>query len=169
MSTSKRGRGAVALAAMLSRITGAALRKRGFAESAVVTNWAEIIGPELAADTAPQKLAFPRGGRSGGTLHVRVVGALATELQHLEPLVIERINTYFGYRAVARLALVQGPLPARRDAARRTPQAPLDAAEERSIENTVSDIEDDSLRRALAGLGRSVMAAEKAMKTGKDG
>ncbi len=177
MSTSRRGRGPVALAAMLSRVTGAALRKRGFAESAVVTNWAEIVGPELAADTQPQKLVFPRGGhsggprggRSGGTLHVRVVGALATELQHLEPLVIERINTYFGYQAVVRLALVQGPLPPGRDAAHGPPQAPLDAAEESAIANTVADIADDSLRRALAGLGRSVKAAEKAMKTGRDG
>lgn len=172
MTKPRRGRGPVALAATLSRITDAALRKRGFAQSAVITNWAEIVGAELADHTAPQRLAFPRsgrGGRGGGTLHVRVAGALATELQHLEPLVLERINTYFGYQAVARLALEQGPLPPRRKGARRTPAPNLDAEEEGVIESAVSGVEDESLRRALAGLGRAVMASDKRLKTGGGG
>lgn len=172
MTKPRRGRGPVALAATLSRITDAALRKRGFAQSAVITNWAEIVGAELADHTAPQRLAFPRsgrGGRGGGTLHVRVAGALATELQHLEPLVLERINTYFGYQAVARLALEQGPLPPRRKGARRTPAPALDAEEEGLIEGAVSGVEDESLRRALAGLGRAVMASDKGLKTGEGG
>ncbi len=169
MSNARRGRGPVALAATLSRITDTALRKKGFAQTAVITNWAEIVGPELADYTAPQKLAFPRGGRSDGTLHVRVAGALAIELQHLEPIVLERINTYFGYRAVARLALEQGPLPPRRDTARRAPAPALDAAEENAIEGTVSGIEDDRLRHALSALGRAVMATDKAAKTARGG
>lgn len=172
MTKPRRGRGPVALAATLSRITDAALRKRGFAQSTVITNWAEIVGAELADHTTPQRLAFPRsgrGGRGGGTLHVRVAGALATELQHLEPLVLERINTYFGYQAVARLALEQGPLPPRRKGARRTPTPALDAEEEGVIESAVSGVEDESLRRALAGLGRAVMASDKGLKTGGGG
>lgn len=169
MTKPRRGRGPVALAATLSRITDAALRKRGFAQSAVITNWAEIVGAELADHTAPQRLSFPRGGRGGGTLHVRVAGPLAIELQHLEPLVLERINTYFGYQAVARLALEQGPLPPRRKGARRTPAPNLDAEEEGVLEGVVSGVEDDSLRRALAGLGRAVMASDKAAKTGGGG
>src|SRR3546814_3159567 len=34
-----------------------------------------------------------------------------TLFRSLEPLVLERINSFFGYRAVARLVLQQGPLP----------------------------------------------------------
>ena len=159
----------MALAVTLTRITDTALRKRGFAQSAVITNWAEIVGAELADHTAPQKLAFPRGGRGGGTLHVRVAGALATELQHLAPVVLERINTYFGYQAVARLALEQGPLPPRRETGRRPPAPAPDAEEVGAIEGAVSGVEDEGLRRALAGLGRAVMAADKAAKTGEGG
>lgn len=169
MTKPRRRRGPVALAATLSRITDAALRKRGFAQSAVITNWAEIVGAELADHTAPQKLAFPRGGRGDGTLHVRVAGALATELQHLAPVVLERINTYFGYQAVARLALEQGPLPPRPETTRRTPPPRLDAEQESVLESAVSGVEDESLRRALAGLGRAVMASDKTAKTGGGG
>ncbi len=153
---------------MLPAITDAALRKRGFAQSAVISNWAEIVGPELAANAAPQKLAFPRGGHGDGTLHVRVSGPLAIELQHMEPLVLERINTYFGYRAVARLALVQGPLPPRREEVKRKVLPALDADEADAVEQMVSGVTDDSLRHALSGLGRAVKSAKKAAKERKN-
>lgn len=165
----RRGKGPVAVAAMLSRITDAALRKRGFAQTAVVTNWAEIVGPELAADTAPQKLTFAGKGRGEGTLHVRVSGPLAIELQHMEPLVLDRINTYFGYRAVARLALVQGPLPPAREDTAAKPLPALDAEEADAVEQTVSGVRNDSLRSALSGLGRAVKAAEKAARARRKG
>jgi len=168
MKQPRRGRGPRALGAMLPGITDAALRKRGFAQTAVVSNWAEIVGPELAADAAPQKLTFPRGGHGDGTLHVRVSGPLAIELQHMEPLVLERINTYFGYHAVARLALVQGPLPPRRDEVRRKKPPALDADEVEAVERVVSGVEDDSLRHALSGLGRAVKTAKKAVKERKN-
>ena len=94
-----------------------------------------------------RRAACPRGWRAapggrGGTLHVRVgSGALALELQHLEPVVIERINTYFGYRAVERLKLVHGPLPAPRGRAprRRRRRRPRDEARAEAL---VAGIED---------------------------
>ena len=91
------------------------LGRRGFAGSRVVAEWASIVGEHLAARSLPERVTRPADGRGGGTLHVRVAsGALAVELQHLEPLIVERINTYFGYLAVARLKLVHGPIPERR-------------------------------------------------------
>ena len=96
------------LSATIGRVAAPALQKRGLAETRIVTHWPEIIGAELAASACPEKITG-RGG-DGGTLHIRVDGALALELQHLAPLVIEKINGFFGYKAVARLRLTQGPL-----------------------------------------------------------
>jgi hypothetical protein len=152
-----------AIAATLPRIAGPALRRRGFAGGGeasvrVVTDWAEIVGAALARDSLPERLTFPRGAESGGVLRIRAAGPLALELQHLEPLVIERINRYFGYRAVAKLSFVQAPVSA---APRRTPPAlpPEPTGPEAArLAASLAGIEDEALRGALAGLGRAVLA-----------
>ncbi len=108
-TTKSWGKGPRALAIVLPKVAEAALRKRGFSAVEIITNWREIVGPELADEASPDRLAFPRGARSQGTLHVTAPGAVALEIQHLEPLIIERINTYFGYGAVCRIAVTQGP------------------------------------------------------------
>ncbi len=141
------------LARLLPPLTRAVLGKRGFAEGGIVADWPDIVGPDLAAQSLPERLAFLPGTRADGTLQVRVAGALALELQHLEPVVIERINGYFGYRAVARLKIRQGPIPRRR---RRRAAPPPDPAAERAVDSAVAPIEDPGLRAALAGLGRAL-------------
>src|SRR6516164_10887193 len=67
--------------------------------------WAAIVGPEWAAVTWPTSL-----GRDGA-LKLRAASTAALELQHRAPLLIERINLFFGRSVVTRLALVQGSLP----------------------------------------------------------
>ena len=142
------------LAALLPRLTRPALGKRGFAEGGIVADWPDIVGPDLAAASLPERLAFSRGARRDGTLHVRVSGALALELQHLEPMVVERINGYFGYRAVARLRIRQGPIP--RSRRRQAPPAHADPATLGAIDHAVSLVSDPGLRSALAGFGRAL-------------
>ncbi len=93
--------------------------KFGFPAAAILTDWAAIAGPEFAAFTAPERLKWPRSARSadenaaepGATLILRVSGAHALEVEHLRPLLIERINAMFGYRAVSDIRIVQAPLP----------------------------------------------------------
>jgi hypothetical protein len=130
------------------------MAKRGFAVAALVGDWAAIVGSALADSTLPLRVAFPRGARNDGTLHLKVSsGAMALQLQHLGPLIIERVNGHFGYRAVARLAFVQGPLPARaapRAAARPTPKNKLEA----KLAGRIEAVPDAKLREALDGLGR---------------
>lgn len=162
----RRARGPRAIAATLPRIAGPALRRRGFAGGGeasvrVVTDWAEIVGQTLARDSLPERLSFARGAETGGTLRIRAAGPLALELQHLEPLVIERINRYFGYRAVAKLAFVQAPAGVRpRPAPAAPPPAPT-GPEAARLGRTLAGIEDGPLRDALAGLGRAVLARRR--------
>lgn len=103
----------IALNGLVSKMVGHAFWRRGFNEPALVTQWAAIVGAELAGRTLPVRIAFQRKDRTGGTLHIKVDGAYAIELQHIAPLVIERLNAYYGYAALDRLALHQAPVEAR--------------------------------------------------------
>ena len=102
-----------ALGAALPALTKRALGRRGFAEGGLALDWAAVVGEEIAANTMPVKLAYARGERAGGTLHLKVASGYALVIAHCEPQLIERVNAYLGYGAVARLKLTQGALPHR--------------------------------------------------------
>lgn len=131
----------------------------------MVLQWAAVVGEELARLSAPVKLSFgvpgtkESGARVNGTLQLRVAPGAAIEFQHLEPVIVERINTFFGYRAVARLALRQGPLPRR--ALPPSPPRSLSPAESLSLANSLDGITDPDLRAALERLGRAVIGSGK--------
>jgi hypothetical protein len=134
--------------------------KRGLADGRIVADWAGIAGPLLARSCRPERIAFPPGDRTGGTLHLKVApGGLATEIQHIEPLLIERINGHFGYRAVARLRLVQGPLPP--PPPEPDPAPPLAPEAEATLACTLAGVKDPGLRARLEALGRAVLAPRK--------
>lgn len=150
-----------ALAAAVDGLTKPIFGKRGLADGAIVRHWEIIVGAETAAFTAPEKLTFPTGERRGGTLYLRVAnGSVATRVQHREPVIVERINGYFGYGAVDRLHITQGPLPAPPPAPE-SELPPLDADEERDLSDRLAGIADPELHDVLESLGRSVLAREK--------
>ncbi|MCG8543038.1 MAG: DciA family protein [Alphaproteobacteria bacterium] len=95
--------------ALLPALTRRALGKHGFSTAALVTDWHVIVGTEVAENCQPERLAFPRGKRSEGVLHIRTSSAYALELQHIEPQVVERINVFLGYAAISRLKLIHAP------------------------------------------------------------
>jgi hypothetical protein len=158
MAEERRGR-LRALAAEVPRIAGAALGKRGFAEAQLVAQWPAIIGESLAEGVTPDRLSFPRGERREGVLHLRVAPGLALEVQHREPVLVERINAFFGYRAVARLALKQGP-PAHAAVAPAPHRRPLKSEERQSLDQRLQGIEDAGLRAALERLGEAVIGTD---------
>ena len=161
--------GLKSIGAHVARLTGPLARRRGTATARLCAEWSLIVGPKIAQQSLPERLigtpGRDAGGRSrppasrggGGTLRLRVDGPLALELQHLAPQLIERINAYFGYAAVARLQIIQGPLPHRPNAARPMP-APLDPARRRVLQSRLAPIGDESLRRALDRLGQAILA-----------
>tara|TARA_B100000676_G_scaffold269238_1_gene285008 strand:+ start:1050 stop:1568 length:519 start_codon:yes stop_codon:yes gene_type:complete len=160
---SERRGGVRPVAAALPKIAAKAIGKRGFAEAALITEWATIVGRDLALVSQPEKLAFPRGQRSNGTLHIRVAGGVATELQHLEPQVVARINGHFGYGAIARLKLTHAPLrqtPARPKRGIRKPN-PKD---HKALHDMLGDVEDDAMREALERLGTAIMSGDAEVK-----
>ncbi|HEX4113665.1 MAG TPA: DciA family protein [Stellaceae bacterium] len=157
MSEERRGR-MQNVGAVLPRIAGAALGKQGLGEAQLIQHWATIVGERYAQGTSPEKLSFPHGARRDGTLKLRVAPGLALEIQHSEPVLLERINGFFGYRAVTRLALRQTWLP-RRDPTPRLRQ--LRQSETATLADTVAPVADDALRAALERLGAAIIATER--------
>jgi hypothetical protein len=151
--TSERTRTMRSLAATLPKVTRKVLGRHGLAEGGLVTDWPDIVGPAIAERSLPLRLAFAGGERRHGTLFVRVSGPLALELQHLEPQILERLNGYFGYSAVARLKIQQGPVPT--PAAR--PARPVaSTAEDPALAALTAAVEDEPLRKALQGFGQAL-------------
>jgi len=138
-------------------VTRPVFGRHGFASGALIADWAAIVGSAVATHTLPVRIRFPGTERRGGTLIVKVAsGGFALELQHLEPLVIERINAYFGWKAVDRLRLIQGPLPEARPL---PPPVPPCGPEDAALDARLATIEDPELRAVLARLGRRLAGA----------
>ncbi len=141
------------------------LGKQGLNAIEVVTSWPLIVGERIARYSIPLKLTRPRFEGHEGTLHIQVAsGGFALELQHQEPQILERINGYFGYRAVGKLRFIQAPLPKRPDQADRAQpetQAPLAPEQQAMLETTLDGIQNPALRAALSGLGERVLRKNK--------
>lgn len=141
---------------LVPKIVGETFARQGFASAELVTRWAEIAGAEIAAHSEPIRIQWPRPAvgeeRQPGTLVLRVAGPAAIEIQHQSDVVCERINRFFGWRAVARVALRQAPL--KRGAQK--PRRGADPASAERVAQTMPEVADADLKAALARLGAAV-------------
>jgi hypothetical protein len=96
----RRAYGVRSLSQLLPPVTRTAYKRRSPASALLMSDWASIVGPHLAAQTAPRRL-------SGTQLTISCSGPMAMELAHLSAALIERINTASGKRIVERLRFVQ--------------------------------------------------------------
>src|SRR3954465_12062698 len=146
------------LSVLLSDVFSEAYAKQGFAARELVTRWGEIAGAEVAAHSEPLKIQWPRPGegqpqepatrgrRGAATLVLRVEGPMALEIQHSSDVILQRVNRFFGWSAVGKLALRQAPLSRRdRPVASRAPDPDSVAI----VAKTLSSVEDEELRAAL--------------------
>ena len=145
------------LSVLLSDVFSDAYARQGFAARELVTRWAEIAGREVAAHSEPLKIQWPRPVEGEppepATLVLRVEGPMALEIQHASDVILERVNRFFGWSAVGKLALRQAPLSRRE---RPKPAHAPDPAAVAKIAETLSAVEDEELRAALARLGASI-------------
>ena len=166
----KPGFGAKAVGTFVPRLTRQAFEKFGFSAATLITDWALIVGADLARATAPERLKWPKGvaaqgkaveevdqGRPGATLILRVDDGRALDIQYKSRQIIERINAYFGYRAVADLRILQAPLD-RRFAA----PLPPAATKPQPVPAEVTAVEDPGLRQALERMAQGVLGRAKA-------
>ena len=145
------------LSVLLSDVFSDAYKKQGFAARELVTRWAEIAGPEIAKHTEPLKIQWPRPvegqPQEPATLVLRVEGPAALEIQHASDTLLERVNRFFGWHAIGRIALRQAPLSRRKP--KPVPAGP-DPQEIDRIAASMPQTVDDELKQALARLGASI-------------
>lgn len=129
------------------------LKAQGLAGSRILTEWASIVGPELAHHSVPEKLSFPAGKKTGGTLTISCENGFATELQHMQPVILERLAVYFGYAAVSRIVIAHSWLPAPAPEIRSAalpPRLPAGSA------RLADDVADSELKEALQSLAKTL-------------
>ena len=151
------------LAEFLDSCLGPTIAKQGFSGSDIIVSWPEIVGERRAAYSQPVKVEWPRRASPDGpadpsTLVIRTESAFALELQHLAPVIIERVNAFYGWRCVGGLVRTQ------RQAGGPAPPKPLPApgpADRAGAPEAARAVEDEGLRGALERLGSAVLAAER--------
>jgi hypothetical protein len=141
-------------------ITEAAFKRYGFAQADVVAHWADIVGSELAAHSMPERIRWPRQSgeqaqMQGGTLCIKAAPGRALELQYEASRIIGRINSFFGYAAIAKLKVTQSA-----ESFTKPPPRPR-LAEKPLCEQSLETFEDERLKAALTRLGRGVAAASR--------
>lgn len=149
-----RGMGARPISELMPEVGRTAFRRFGFIQSSVVTRWPEIVGPAHARVCAPEAIRFPPGEKTEGILQLVVVPAHAPLIQHVVPEIMERVNRFFGYKAVAKVKLRQGevkpPAAAKPAAPPSLRPIPLE------LGDSLRDIGDPELRAVLESLARSL-------------
>ena len=133
------------LGALLPALTRPVFRKRSPAGALLMADWAAVVGPSLAAVTAPRRL-------TAGTLTIACTGPVAMELVHLAPQLIARINAHSGRQTVERLRFLQQAAGGPAAPPAPPPAPPLPA----EVERAVATVPGEELRAALAKLGRGV-------------
>lgn len=154
-----RGGEARAVSDLMPEIGRAAFRRFGFVQSSVVSRWDEIVGARYAAVSAPESIRFPIGKKAEGTLELVVEGAHATMMQHVIPEIIERVNRFFGYSAIARVKIRQGQV-AKKNAAKNNVQKPASPPTLKPVPmelgESLREIADPELFTVLESLARSL-------------
>ncbi len=146
---------------LTERLLRPAGRRRGFAEGRLLADWPLIVGEELASHAIPQKIA--RRGNHPGSLHIITEPAWALELQYMEPVILERIATFFGYRLIARLVIHQAPVPQPK------PPAPLAPSPDPLPDSPLfTSHEDGPLKDTLRRLGAAIHSRSAACNPAKD-
>jgi hypothetical protein len=137
---------------LVGDIGGAACKKFGFVQASVVSRWSEIVGERYGQVSLPESIRFPAGKKAGGTLTLLVEGAHAPLIQHLGPMIIERVNRFFGYLAIDKVVFRQGRLPAAAPKRAR----PQPAALPKELGEGLRAVADPELRACLTSLAAHI-------------
>ena len=166
----QRARRARSVADMLPDVGRAAFKRFGFVQSSIVSRWREIVGERYAGVSTPESIRFPPGKKSEGVLTLVVEGAHAPMMQHVGPVIIDRVNRFFGYQAIERIAFKQGLVKVAQAMGRAAPPSlrpirpVIDPSSEIPAElgDSLRAVSDPELRACLESLARGLAAGDAA-------
>lgn len=140
-----------------------AMRRRGIAQSGLILRWRDIAGLPFADICRPERIAWPRGDNADpdydptATLHIVCRPGFAPEMQHLAPLLLERLNRYYGYRALGHVKIRQAPLTLTPEK-RRPKKRELTEQEQAELAQAIAPVPDKKLQDILYRLGHEIMS-----------
>jgi hypothetical protein len=147
----------------LSRINKNYSNKFGKIEFLIISKWPEIVGSFFANHSEPDKISRLTDDYNDfdepvfkNFLHVRVSPAAAVEFQHYKDTIIEKINSFFGYKAISDLRLQQNFIPEKKNGVDKTNIAEITEEEEKLIKNDIDEIQDKELEKSIVNLGASI-------------
>lgn len=131
-------------------------KTRGLMEGKIITHWAHIVGDRFARLSLPEKITFAKGRKTEGTLYLSVTSSASLLLHYAQDLILEQVNTFFGYKAICKLCLTHGFIPPEESSAKSSPP-PLSPEEKAWLNEQTKGIEDPDLRACLEKLGQSIL------------
>jgi hypothetical protein len=140
---------------LVGEVGGQSFRRFGFVQSSIVSRWSDIVGERYAKVSSPESIRFPSGRKSGGALTLLVEGAHAPLIQHLAPIIMERVNRFFGYEAVNRVVFKQGRAPTQPPRPKRPELRPVP----KELGEGLREIADPELRACLESLASQIGAS----------
>lgn len=161
-------RGARPVGDLVSRLLDPVLARKAGMTTGLIAAWPELVGAKLDGVTRPEKLVWPPKRSEDdpfepATLVIACEGASVLRLQHGTSELLSRVNGFFGYRAIARIKIVQRAVAVHRPN-RKPPTRVLRAEEKTDIAAMTAGIEDDRLRAALAAFAESVKSRSNVTK-----
>jgi hypothetical protein len=150
---------------LVGDVGGVSFRRFGFVQSSIVSRWSEIVGERYAKVSCPESIRFPAGKKAAGVLTLLVDGAHAPLIQHLTPMIVERVNRFFGYHAVNRIVFRQGKLPQQETRPRRPDLRPVP----KELGEGLREIADPELRQCLESLAAQIAASSGPPSLGMPG
>ena len=141
----------------------------GKIEFLILSKWTQIVGSFFADHSEPDKISriseeFNEFDEPiyKNFLHVRVSPAAAVEFQHYKGTIIEKINSFFGYKAITDLRLQQNFIPEKKIVRNEdvTNQA-ISEEEETSIKSEIDNIKNKDLEKSIVNLGASIKREER--------
>ena len=152
---------------LVGDVGGQSFKRFGFIQSSIVSRWPEIVGERYAKVSCPESIRFPTGRKAGGALTLLVDGAHAPLIQHLTPMIVERVNRFFGYAAINRIVFRQGKPPAAAAPAR--PERPQLRTVPKELGEGLREIADPELRSCLESLAAQIAASSGPQLLSSDG
>jgi hypothetical protein len=143
---------------LVADVGGQSFKRFGFVQGSIVSRWGEIVGQRYAKVSSPESIRFPAGKKAGGVLTLLVDGAHAPLIQHLTPLIVERVNRFFGYTAINRIVFRQGKPPAPAARSERPQLRPVP----KELGEGLREIADPELRACLESLAGRIAATSGA-------
>ena len=156
----RKSRGFLQTGGLLKNRIRSASETRGFAETRLLTHWTDIAGPAIAKLCRPIKVGYDKQG-FGATLTVLTTGANGPMLQMQLPQIIKKVNSVYGYNAISRIKITQtaptGFGEPSSSFEHKNPTKELSSEQRNTVELSVKDVSDNSLKDALSRLGENVL------------